>query len=805
MLRGVSLAPQQRVVKDPQELPTELVNSIIGVTAHAAAVPDYGSTGSTGGAATLLSTSAQPNGGSSAAGASPSLLTRFFRFARRRYQTPMGGQVPIFDSNGNLTTSQTGVNTFRFRSLSLFYFLRALPWTAVITYSILIYLLIVLIITAVYYVWGMYCGAGLNVVMSVYFTVVSLAANGGYLGEDEDTMTDSTHLCYRGRTAIVMVCSYVNIVFVGLVAALVVGKAEYTGKLGHRVVFSDFCTLTSIPGRVRQYRLSFRMANVDNSVPLAHGRLRVFCVTAEPLREFRLRQKQMHLLKHSALLKTLAKTSYSSAQQLLPGGEATSSLRGMTSSQSPPVPLTEAMLEGRRASHQRHHHNHNVSNTGPTSGTQRTTQEALAPPRSASAVEMNPQATRTRRAHPHNLHSGSRRRRRSRHRRHISSAKATLPNTSVTDPARSGSGPRGRRSSARAVVEGGSADKEKATDTTDNREDRRSDGTGSGRSSPPSSSSTSRTSTPSRSSAASPRSSSSSAASSRSSSSSSAIASHSLDVQEIVKTKAEKQTAAMDATTTTAKTAAAATSAAVALKRAASDITNSSMTSKANSALYMASPLGDMAGSFADPAFNKRTLSPTSMAAAMQNAQKGAVRVADHDADEDREMERVHLRVQEMRWTCAEESYLDRGDSGQLSLWFPVTITHTIDERSPLWPFMQLPYVAASLKEGPTSVFGSARSDDSSVHPPSLGANNPDTAHHRFQLVAVFDATEMESGSTITAKRTYTTVDMVAHYKFSDRLVHMQPENGEVMLDFHYFNALLPVDLIELSTTDSEM
>lgn len=225
------------------------------------------------------------------------------------------------------------------------------------------------------------------------------------------------------------------------------------------------------------------------------------------------------------------------------------------------------------------------------------------------------------------------------------------------------------------------------------------------------------------------------------------------------------------------------------------------MTSKTNSDLYAASPNVGMAGSFAGPALNKRVLSPAPMAAL--RADSGAVRVHDEEEGE-QEMERVHLRVQEMRWTCAEETYLDHGDSGQLSLWYPATITHTIDERSPLYAFMQQPAVAASLREGPGTFFNSARSEDSSVHPTSL-QNGPDSARHRFQLVAVFDATEMESGSTITAKRTYTTVDIVAHYKFSDRLVHMQPENGEVMLDFHYFNALLPMDLIELSTTDSDL
>ena len=723
MLRGESLAPQQRLGKDPQELPTELVNSIIGVSAHAS--PDYGGTGNiNGSSAASLSTSAQQQQQQQPAAASSSFLTRLFRVARRRYQpTNLSGQVPIFDVNGSLTTSQTGVNMFRFRSLSLFYFFRAQSWTVLITYSILLYLFIVLIITAAYYLWAMYCGAGLNMVASIYFTVVSLAANGGYLGEDEDTMTDSTHVCYRGRTAIVMVCSYVNIVFVGLVAALVVGKAEYTGKLGHRVVFSDFCTLTSIPGRVGQYRLNFRMANVDNNIPLAHGLLRLFCVTAEPLQEYRLRQKQMRLLKNSAPLTTLGKTTYGKAQQLLPAGEATNNSRAPAQPQ--PQPLTNTMLEGRRATHQRH----------------------------------NAHGQQTARAQQQQQQQ--RRRRHDQHRRRRDKGRGR-------DQAGSGSGSRGRHSRRRATAAAGAtggldkADNDNSGDRQSSinkkrgdDEDQRTAGAGSGGSSSPSSLA-SRTSTPSR----------------YSSASSSSFSMHSSEIKETAKTGAA--TAAAAASTGGGGAA-------------ASDVTNSSVTSKQNSGLYGASPLAGAVGSFTGPALNK-----------------SALRVPDSD-DEDREIERVHLRVQELRWTCAEEAYLDRGDSGQLSLWYPVAISHVIDERSPLYSFVQLPYIAASLKEGPAMVLGSARSDDSSVHPPSLGTNSPEAARHRFQLVAVFDATEMESGSTITAKRTYTTVDIVAHYKFSDRLVHMQQDSGEVMLDFHYFNALLPVDLIELSTTGSEM
>ncbi|KPI86396.1 hypothetical protein ABL78_4547 [Leptomonas seymouri] len=678
MLRGVSLAPHQRLVKDPQELPSELVNSIIGVSART--LPDYGATGSRGGAALLSTSDPQADG----TGGSPSFLKRVFRSAQRRYHAAVPNQVPIFDVNGSLTTSQTGVNTFRFRSLSLFYFFRAQSWAVLITYSILLYLIIVLFIAATYYAWGLYCGAGVNVVASIYFTVVSLAANGGYLGEDGETMVDSTNLCYRGRTAIVMVCSYVNIVFVGLVAALVVGKAEYTGKLGHRVVFSDFCTLTSIPGRVGQYRLTFRMANVDNNIPLAQGKLRLFCVTAEPLREYRMRQKQMYVLKNSAPPKTAWKPSHGSVQQLLPGVDASNSLRA----------LGGGGVRGRRV-----------------------------------------------------------------HRR---AAPAAGENTGK------GKGKKkGKNKGIKAEEEG-----------------QRSKGTSPHLPSASASSSVSRASTPSR----------SSASSSRSTSAASTPAPAS-ELQTAGKTKTRHPTAGV---TRTPPATAAATG-------AASDSTNSSMTSRQNSGLYGASPVGGMGGSFPDPSGNARVFSAESVAAAAAVQGAGAVQVPDRDDDD--EMERVHLRVREIRWTCAEETYLDRGDSGQLSLWYPATIIHTIDERSPLHNFMNLPFVAASLKEGPSSVLGSACSDDRGVHPPSLGTgSSTDTyaAHHRFQLVAVFDATEMESGSTITAKHTYTTVDIVAQYKFSDRLVHMHPGSGEVMLDFHYFNALLPMDLVELSTTDSE-
>uniref|UniRef100_A0A0A9ZFB9 Inward rectifier potassium channel irk-1 n=1 Tax=Lygus hesperus TaxID=30085 RepID=A0A0A9ZFB9_LYGHE len=74
---------------------------------------------------------------------------------------------------------------------------------------------------------------------------------------------------------------------------------------------------------------------------------------------------------------------------------------------------------------------------------------------------------------------------------------------------------------------------------------------------------------------------------------------------------------------------------------------------------------------------------------------------------------------------------------------------------------------------------------------------------HKFQIIAVFNATEMETGATIMATHTYITTDIIAHYKFSNKLVHMHPLGLDVHLDYHYFNALLPITAQESSTSSS--
>ncbi|CAG9569663.1 conserved hypothetical protein [Leishmania major strain Friedlin] len=739
MLRGVSLAPQQRAVKDPQDFPSELKNSLLGVPPFPAPT-GYGSVGGSGAnsapvSSPLLSREALQVQNLFSREPSPSsLMSRVFRSAKPRYSTGLTGQVPVFDYNGNLTTRQVGVHTFRFRSLSLFYFLRSQPWTVLITYSVILYLIIVLLITAAYYAWGVACGAAMNVVSAIYFTVVSLAANGGYMGEDGDTMTDATHMCYRGRTAIVMVCSYVNILFVGLVAALVVSKAEYTGKLGHRVVFSDFCTLTTVPGRVDRWRLVFRVANVDNHIPLARGKLRLFCVTAEPLKEYHIQQQQqqqLQALRHSRPVKKLAESTWSGIHPLLPGVEYDGGGGGRQPQRTAPPPAeADAKCHTAKAT-KRHAKAH------------RRLHSTLAPPAPHDSAESSSREDRsglTRAQRNRQLHkSGSgghtdEADRPGRHRGQRSEGSLS-PQKRHSMPSAESGGHWGTSSGPSRWASTASSGSDDSTLST-------------------------------------------SVASSRFLSASSAA-------------KATSSTRAGRKAVGREKAPSPKSKSSAAVDNVDVDKANSSVSSQEGSCLYAASPLTEV-GKEPSVAFaGKRSLLPTGIPEPAVS-----VPILSHfpNVDAGKTMERVHLCVHEMRWTCAGETYLDRGERGQLSLWYPADIIHIIDERSPLRPFLELPHVAASLGSG------GAAANALSGFP-----SRADLVRQHFQIVAVFDATEMETGSTITAKRTYANEDIVAHYKFSDRLVHVHPESSEVLLDFHYFNALLPMNLVEPSTTESDM
>ncbi|SCU68509.1 uncharacterized protein TEOVI_000911000 [Trypanosoma equiperdum] len=204
--------------------------------------------------------------------------------------------VRAFNDDGCLSTREVGVRWFNFALLSIFYTLRSQPWSLLITYTILLYVGILFVFSAAYVVWARGCGAqdGSTWVSALYFTVVSFAANGGYVGEQQDTMLDPHHVCFTGRTLIVTLLSFGNIIFVGLVAALVVGKAAYGEELGHRIVFSDFCSLAMAPGTKDRdcWDLTFRMANSSSSKALAHGQLRLFIVTSEPTDNSRHQRKR---------------------------------------------------------------------------------------------------------------------------------------------------------------------------------------------------------------------------------------------------------------------------------------------------------------------------------------------------------------------------------------------------------------------------------------------------------------------------------------------------------------------------------
>lgn len=709
-LRGASLAPHQRTIKDLHDLPSDLKNSLLEAPAFLLH-PSYSGRSAEGREAAWSALASPTKKSTIPLGPTTTALPM---------PSAAAAQVRVFDYDGNLTTQQIGVNMFRFRSLVPFYFLRSQSWTVLITYSILMYIAIVWVVTAAYYLWGWACGGDRSLVGAIYFTVVSLAANGGYMGEDEETMMDPSHICYRGRTLIVMVCSYVNILFVGLVAALVVGKAEYAGKLGHRVVFSDLCTLTNVPGRVDQWRLAFRMANVDNLKPLAHGKLRLFCVTAEPLKEYRMRQQQRQWMKRNKLLVSGSGLGQSSRSD---NGAKT-------------VPLTDEVLRCCRN-----------SDGHPSKGRQRNKRGSPASTKQQSAA-----VHRCRRHHrPHRSH------------RHSSSG----------SPPQHQSPPHER--SGRGNGDG--------------------DGDGSGTHAPHEAVAHS----PSRSSST------SSSPQERKQQGSRANTQSCLESRPHVKSPtkssgAEASDSDMD-----------------------SDKTNSSVSVRTNDKLYAASPSVGVVDTFnaavrpphcragVSKAATRPgviqgygTLGPDSATAAQEEAMP-----AKEEKDEEEEeasMERAYLRVQEMRWTCAEETYLDHGSSGQLSLWYPATILHTIDERSPLFSFMELPNIASAL--GSATVMSESQAGRAGRNGSSPWNRTDDglsaSSAYRFQIVAVFDATDMDSGATIMTKHTYTTIDIATHFKFSDKLVYIQPESSEVLLDYHYFNALLPIDLVEPSTTDTD-
>ncbi|KEG08352.1 hypothetical protein DQ04_07391010 [Trypanosoma grayi] len=600
--------------------------------------------------------------------------------------------VRVFDEEGCLTTREIGVKRFQFARLSIFHTLRSLPWSILITYSILVYLAILFVCSVVYFTWAHACGAseGVTWAAALYFTVVSLAANGGYVGEQMDTMISPIHVCFVGRTIIVMVLSYTNIIFVGLVAALVVGKAEYSGKLGQRVVFSDFCSLTVVPGRRDHcWRLTFRMANSMGQKPVAHGRLRVFIISAELLQDYRRRRKEMMKEYYGKLLE----------RQPTRGSGGGDTLRGRSQAL---MSLTADRLTADRLREQQQQ------------------QEGSKTLTSSFALQMDP---------PIDPAVSTRLRRQQEHRRRPSGGKL-------------------RRRRPRQAGGQETADDDEAT---------------------------------------------------------------------------HKKKSSLISLTTAVNVADPGQKEGAASSQTAGTESSNVQQQQPQQEQEQEQEEGGQPQSRTRPGVPQRSTSAAGDDSSNSSESNPSVKTHPSDGsreagggeadgtDEADDFERVRICVEEVRWCCSEERYLE-ARQGQLSLWFPVSITHTIDRQSPLYRYMERekpgsPTLGSSRSTAGTSTAKAAAAAAAATAAGGGGGGRgaaASTSPRSFQIVATFDATDMDSGATITAKRTYTVTDIVAHYRFSNKLVRMRPGSSEVLLDYHYFNEMLPVTAVESSTTDSD-
>ncbi|CUG66837.1 potassium ion channel protein, putative, partial [Bodo saltans] len=186
--------------------------------------------------------------------------------------------VPIFTHDGGLNADVEGVSQLQFQKLTWFYSLLSISWGRVVLLSGALYMSVVLAFAMVYYGMCWACGAKTTVIGSLYFVVVSISANGGYMGEDIDVLYPG-HRCFAQRTYLVMVASYAGILIGALIATTFIAKISMHNKLQHRIVFSDYMTLTQT--EMESYVLSFRVANISSS-PMVHGRLRLYLVSLKP-------------------------------------------------------------------------------------------------------------------------------------------------------------------------------------------------------------------------------------------------------------------------------------------------------------------------------------------------------------------------------------------------------------------------------------------------------------------------------------------------------------------------------------------
>lgn len=217
-------------------------------------------------------------------------------FSINRFPTVL---APLFDSDDAIQKKQKGLKYGFLERPSFFLYLLNLPWSHLLLFSIASYVAVVTVFAVLYFLWGEFCDAGHSQlhaanqsnttfssyenpkVLSYYFSIVSLAANGGYLSEPEE-MINASHACFTGRTVLVGMCSYTNIVFVGLVAALLVGKAASKEKLGKRILFSDSCVMDAVENDPNvEGILSFRVADLEPQNAVLQGTLKLYLVKVE--------------------------------------------------------------------------------------------------------------------------------------------------------------------------------------------------------------------------------------------------------------------------------------------------------------------------------------------------------------------------------------------------------------------------------------------------------------------------------------------------------------------------------------------
>jgi hypothetical protein len=186
--------------------------------------------------------------------------------------------IPIFTHDGGINADVEGVSQLQFQKLTWFYSLLSISWPRMVLLSGALYISVVLAFAVVYYSMCMACGAHTTIIGALYFVVVSISANGGYMGEDTDVLYPG-HRCFAQRTYLVMVASYAGILIGALIATTFIAKISMHNKLQHRIVFSDYVTLTQT--EMESYVLSFRVANISAS-PMVHGRLRLYLVSSKP-------------------------------------------------------------------------------------------------------------------------------------------------------------------------------------------------------------------------------------------------------------------------------------------------------------------------------------------------------------------------------------------------------------------------------------------------------------------------------------------------------------------------------------------